>query len=130
MKLLVDECLSPELTKLAHEMGHGESSHVVLLNKSGWKGWQLKSVILDGDWTFVTKNAVDFRGPDAKPGSKGQYADVQIHAELICLGADADMDLNVQLLLFKEALKEVGDGDLVNQVLEVYLTEQDEVHVL
>jgi hypothetical protein len=29
MKFLVDECLSPELVKLAHERGYGESSHVV-----------------------------------------------------------------------------------------------------
>ena len=29
MKFLVDECLSPELVKLAYDRGHGESSHVV-----------------------------------------------------------------------------------------------------
>lgn len=29
MKLLVDECLSPQLVKLARERGYGESSHVV-----------------------------------------------------------------------------------------------------
>jgi hypothetical protein len=29
MKFLVDECLSPDLVKLAHDRGHGESSHVV-----------------------------------------------------------------------------------------------------
>jgi hypothetical protein len=129
MKLLIDECLSPELAKLAHELGH-ESSHVVWLNKSGWKDWQLKSVILDGDWTFVTKNAIDFRGPDSKRGSKGQYADVQIHAGLICLDAAGGMDLDIQLGLFNEALTEVGDGDLINQVLEVYLTEEGDLHIL
>ncbi len=130
MKLLIDECLSPELAKLAHELGHGESSHVVWLKKSGWKDWQLKSLILDGDWTFVTKDAIDFRGPDSKRGSKGQYADVEIHAGLICLGAPGGMDLDLQLRLFKEALAEVGDGDLINQVLEVYLTEEEDLHVL
>jgi Domain of unknown function (DUF5615) len=130
MKLLIDECLSPELAKLAQSKGHGESSHVVWLKKSGWMDWQLKSVILDGDWTFVTNNAIDFRGPDSKPGSKGQYADVEIHAGLICLGAPSGMDLDVQLRLFKEALKEVRDGDLVNQVLEVFLTEDNEHRVL
>ena len=88
MKLLIDECLSPELAKLAQALGH-ESSHVVWLDKAGWKDWQLKSVILDGDWTFVTKNSIDFRGPDAKRGSKGQYAGVEIHAGLICLDAPA-----------------------------------------
>ncbi len=69
MKLLIDECLSPELAKLAQIRGHGESSHVVWLKKSGWKDWQLKSVILDGDWTFVTNNVTDFRGPESEPGA-------------------------------------------------------------
>lgn len=130
MKLLVDECLSPELAKLAQSLGHGESSHVVWLNKAGWKDWQLKSVILDGDWTFVTKNSVDFRGPDSKRGSNGQYAGIEIHAGLICLDAAVTMDLDVQLRLFEEALRELGDGDLVNQVLEVYLNREGSVHVL
>jgi hypothetical protein len=31
MKFLIDECLSQELTKIAHEKGHEEASHVVLL---------------------------------------------------------------------------------------------------
>lgn len=100
------------------------------LKKAGWKDWQLKSVILEGDWTFVTKNAIDFRGPDSKRGSRGQYAGVKIHAGLICLDASGGMDLDVQLRLFEEALKEVGDGDLINQVLEIYLTEESDIHVL
>jgi len=39
MKFLVDECLSPELVKLAHDRGHGESSHVVWRNLQGKKDW-------------------------------------------------------------------------------------------
>ena len=85
MKLLVDECLSPELIKLAHEKGYGQSSHVVWMNRGGSKDWELKRLILEGDWTFVTRNAVDFRGPADDPGSKGQYAGVALHAGLICL---------------------------------------------
>jgi hypothetical protein len=70
MKFLIDECLSPELTKHAHTKGHGESSHVVWLGRAGLKDWELKPIILDGDWTFVTKNSVDFRGPAERPGTK------------------------------------------------------------
>jgi hypothetical protein len=55
MKLLIDECLSPDLAKLAQSRGYGESSHVVWLGKGGWKDWSLKTVILEGDWTFATK---------------------------------------------------------------------------
>jgi hypothetical protein len=71
MKFLVDECLSPELAKRGIQAGHGESSHITWLKLSGRKDWELKPIIIDGDWTFVTKNSVDFRGPRENPGSKG-----------------------------------------------------------
>ena len=99
MNLLVDECLSPELAKLARNRGHGTSSHVVWLKLSGWKDWNLMRFIVEGDWTFVTRNALDFRGPPSAPGSKGQYADVEIHAGLICLNGPEGMDLDQQLEL-------------------------------
>jgi hypothetical protein len=130
MKLLIDECLSPELAKLAQSRGYGEASHVVWLKKSGWKDWSLKSFIIDGDWTFVTKNSVDFRGPTSRPGSKGQYADVAIHAGLICLNGPQSMDLDLQLELFEQALDELASADLVNQVLEITLGEDEKIHVL
>jgi hypothetical protein len=129
MKLLIDECLSPELAKLAQRRGHGGSSHVVWLGKAGWKDWSLKSVIIEGDWTFVTKNSIDFRGPASALGSKGQYADVAIHAGLICLNGPEGMDLNLQLELFEVALDEVGDGQLINQLLEISVGESG-IHVL
>jgi hypothetical protein len=130
MKFLIDECLSPELAKLAQSRGHGNSSHVVWLKKGGWKDWSLKRLILDGDWTFVTKNSIDFRGPSSRLNSRGQYADVAIHAGLICLNAPAGMDLNLQLELFELALDAVGDGDLINQVLEITLEEHAQIRVL
>jgi hypothetical protein len=130
MKLLIDECLSPELAKRAQSRGHGDSSHVVWLKKSGWKDWSLKQFILDGDWTFVTKNSIDFRGPSSGRGSKGQYSDVAVHAGLVCLNAPEGMDLDLQLELFELALDEVGDGDLINQVLEITLEDQTEIRIL
>jgi hypothetical protein len=71
-----------------------------------------------------------FRGPANEPGSKGQYADVAIHAGLICLNGPEGMDLDLQLELFEIALDEVGNGDLVNEVLEIILGDNDEVRVL
>jgi hypothetical protein len=130
MKLLIDECLSPELAKLAQDRGHGDSSHVAWLKKSGWKDWSLKRLILDGDWTFVTKNSIDLRGPSSRRGSKGQYSDVALHAGLICLNGPEGMDLDLQLELFELALDEIGDGDLTNQVLEITLEDQTEIRVL
>jgi hypothetical protein len=131
MKLLVDECLSEELTKLAQRRGHSEASHVAWIGKRGWKDWELKSVIIDGDWTFVTRNSIDFRGPRDAPGSKGQYAGVEVHAGLICLNGPLGMDLALQLEMFEEALNELDrNDDLLNQVLEISvsdLTEEFEV---
>lgn len=131
MKFLIDECLSPELVKLAQENGHGESTHVVWRKLAGKKDWELKPIILDGDWTFVTRNSVDFRGPSSNPGSRGQYADVGIHAGLICLNGPEGMNIDVQLELFEHALEELAaDDDLTNQVLEITLESNDELHVL
>jgi hypothetical protein len=131
MKFLIDECLSPELAKLALAKGHGETSHVVWLKLGGLKDWELKPIILDGDWTFVTKNSVDFRGPKDKPGTKGQYADVAIHAGLICLNGPPGMDLNLQVELFEQVLLELDDNhDLVNQVLEVTAEDDETLHIL
>jgi len=132
MKLLVDECLSEELTKLAQRRGHAEASHVAWIGKRGWKDWELKAVILDGDWTFVTRNSIDFRGPHHAPGSRGQYADVALHAGLICLNAPVGMDLDLQLELFEAALDELDcNADLINQVLEVTLHDfENEIELL
>ena len=127
MKLLVDECLSEELTKLAQSRGHAEASHVAWIGKRGWKDWELKSLIIDGDWTFVTRNSIDFRGPRGAPGSKGQYADVAVHAGLICLNGPVGMDLDLQLEMFEEALDELDrNDDLVNEVLEISLSDLSE----
>jgi hypothetical protein len=130
MKFLVDECLSPELAKRAIQTGHEESSHITWLKLSGRRDWELKPIIIDGDWTFVTKNSVDFRGPKENPGSKGQYADVAIHAGLICLNGPPGMDLDIQLELFEEALSEIQTiDDLINQVLEVTAEDDDTLRV-
>lgn len=130
MKFLVDECLSPELTHRAHAGGYVDSSHVTWMGRSGWKDWELKPFILAGDWTFVTRNSIDFRGPFTKPGSKGQYADVAIHAGLICLNGPPGMDLDMQIELFDQAMDELAvDSDLVNQVLEITMEEDGSLHV-
>ncbi len=85
----------------------------------------MKPFTVAGDWTFVTRNSIDFRGPSAKPGAKGQYADVDLHAGLVCLNGPPGMDLQTQIELFAQALEELReDGDLVNQVLEITLEDQ------
>ena len=130
MKLLIDECLSPELVKAAQAQGH-EANHVVWLGRGGWKDWSLKPFILAGDWTFVTSNSVDFRGPKDRPGTKGQYAGVPLHAGLLCLNGGAPgLDLDGMVELFEVILEELAEaGDLVNQVMEASF-EGDQVVVV
>lgn len=131
MKLLVDECLSEELAKLARARRHDEASHVVWIGKRGIQDWNLMKVVLEGDWILVTRNAVDFRGPAATPGAEGEYAEVDLHAGLICLnGPPGGFDLDMQLELFAVALDEIAqDGDLVNKVLEISYQDDDQIRV-
>jgi hypothetical protein len=127
MKLLIDECLSEELAKLARDRGRSESAHVRWIGKAGAKDWELMEVILSGDWTFVTKNSIDFRGPSDAPGSKGEYRKTELHAGLVCLNGPIGMDLNMQLELFNTALDALeGDCDLVNCALEITLGHADD----
>lgn len=63
---------------------------------------------------------MDFRGPADAPGSKGEYARVELHDGLVCLVAPT-LDLDLQLDLFAHALDVVRDlgDDMVNRVLDV-----------
>jgi hypothetical protein len=125
VKFLVDECLSETLAHLAIARGYAGSSHVVWIGKGGWQDWNLLPIIVEGDWTFVTRNAYDFRGPARAPGPPGLHARVEIHAGLICL-TDEAMDLDLQKELFEAALGELGSRpDLINQVLEVMFDGDD-----
>jgi hypothetical protein len=118
-KILIDENLSPSLAADAQQRGF-LCSHVNHLGKTGAKDWELKRIILEGDWTFVTNNSIDFRGPAGKPGSAGEYADVSLHTGLVCIDAPFSLNLNLQRQLFAMILDElVKNGDLTNQVLEV-----------
>lgn len=118
MRFLIDECLTPKLAKLAQARGH-EAAHVVWLGMGGTKDWDLMPVIVAGDWTFVTRNAVDFRGRADAPGEPGLHARAAIHAGLVCLNGDS-MDLDDQEEMFEVALVLLDeDPDFVNQALEI-----------
>ena len=118
-KILIDENLSPSLAADGQQRGF-LCSHVNHLGKTGMPDWQLKRVILEGDWTFVTKNSADFRGPAKEPGSVGEYADVRLHAGLVCIDAPFSLNLNLQRQVFGLILDELEkNGDLTNQVLQV-----------
>jgi hypothetical protein len=131
-KLLIDECLSAELTLMARERGHHNSSHVVWIGKAGWKDWELKQILLDEDWVLFTWNCKDFRGPKAAPGTKGILKNVPVHAGLICIEGPTGMDLNIQKSFFDAVLTELEQRpDMTNQVLEVsFSVTGDEIKIL
>lgn len=119
LKILIDENLSPSLAADAQQRGF-LCSHVNHLGETGTKDWELKRVILDGDWTFITNNSIDFRGPADNPGSTGEYADVHLHAGLVSIDAPFGLNLSLQRQLFGLILDElVKNGDLTNQLLQV-----------
>jgi Domain of unknown function (DUF5615) len=126
-RILIDENLSPTLPTQAHKRGY-ECAHVNHLGLAGAKDWELRKIIIKDDWTSVTNNSIDFRGPDTQPGSTGEYADVQLHAGLVCINAPSGMNLDMQHRLFVLMLDDLDEkGDLTNQVLEVSLKKSGEV---
>jgi hypothetical protein len=119
-RLLIDECLSPKLVVLAQAAGHHESTCV---RDRGWQGLQdheLMRHVLAQDFTLVTHNAYDFRGPGGGPLG-GLHNRAEIHAGLICLDSALPIDILRQQRLFQRALIELEKiPDLINQALEIY----------
>ena len=87
--------------------------------------WELKQFILEQDWTFVTRNSTDFRGPSNQPGSKGQYTNVPIHAGLVCINGPDSMSAEDETELFGIVLDELGPNEMVNQAIEITLSDAD-----
>jgi hypothetical protein len=70
LPLLIDECLSPDLVELAIQAGHVESTCLRDRGLLGTQDWTLIKHVLNADFTLVTVNAQDFRGP--WPGHSGR----------------------------------------------------------
>jgi hypothetical protein len=126
-RLLIDECLSPDLVQLAVDAGHVESTCVRNRGLLGRKDWSLFEYLLEHDFILVTLNAQDFRGDGiSNPG--GLYANVELHPGLICLGSALDASISRQRRLFTHVLARLAElPDLVNQALEVQEGEDDSI---
>jgi hypothetical protein len=74
----------------------------------------------------LTRNSVDFRGSADNLGASGQFADVPLHAGLICINGPDGMTAEVQCELFGAVLDEIGNVQLVNEVVEVDLESLDD----
>ena len=131
IKLLMDECLSPELVDMARAAGHLEANCVRNLGLSGSQDWQLMRRVIAGDYTLVTHNARDFRGRTPGRAGGGLHAKQALHAGLVCLNTEIGMDIDKQRDLFEIALEQLaGCADLVNRALEVTEREDGRVDVV
>ena len=107
-RLLIDECLSPELVQLAVDAGHIESTCIRDRGRLGIKDWELVNYLFEHDFILVTLNAQDFRGTGiADPG--GPYSKTDLHPGLICLNSELVLDADRQQELFRHALAELGE---------------------
>jgi predicted nuclease of predicted toxin-antitoxin system len=121
VKFLIDECLSPELVALAHERGHGESTHVAWLGLRSRQDWSIVRRAVDEGYVLVTNNTADFT---SLLGAES------LHAGLVCLNvAPGLMSLDVQRRLFALALDRLGDIEPINELLDITLLEDRSVRV-
>jgi predicted nuclease of predicted toxin-antitoxin system len=108
VKFLIDECLHTSLVAVAQAHGH-ECFHVNWLGLSGETDWDLMPRIVDGDFTFVTNNARDFRK---------LYAQEELHPGLVIIVPQV-VPVR-QRELFDVVLEEFsGDGGVINEVIEI-----------
>ncbi|MGR7996941.1 DUF5615 family PIN-like protein [Xanthobacter sp. ZOL 2024] len=116
MKFLIDECLHTSLIGVAEQRGH-ECQHVNWLGLSGEADWDMMPRIVDGDYTFVTNNAADFRR---------FYAQREIHAGLVIIVPQVQPAR--QRALFDALLDTLQPGEeLVNEVIEISLDADEAV---
>lgn len=117
---LIDECLSPELVRIAHRDGYA----AVAVRDRGWIGLKDPEIVakaLEHDMVLVTRNARDFRG-SSPTATGGLLRKVDVHPGLVCIDTERDdgFDIPKQLRLFEVVLEEMKTApDLMNQALEV-----------
>jgi predicted nuclease of predicted toxin-antitoxin system len=121
VKFLIDECLSPELVRLARERGHAESTHVTWLGLRSRHDWSIVRRAIDAGYVLVTNDTLDFTSLISRES---------VHPGLVCLEvAPGLMSLNVQRRLFAVALDRLGDSEPINEVLHVTLLKDQSIRV-
>ena len=107
MRFLIDECLHESLVGVAHDAGF-EANHVNHLGLSGKRDWELAGRIVEGEFTFVTNNRVDFIR---------LFGKMALHSGLIVIIPNLAPAL--QRSLFQAAIQYLAGKSLVNAVIEV-----------
>jgi hypothetical protein len=92
---------------MAHAAGH-DATHVNYLGLGSSKDWQLVSVVLEQDYTFVTNNRLDFLA---------LYRKEALHSGLVIIVPNVTPAR--QGARFRALLEHIGSRDLINTVVEV-----------
>jgi len=107
-RLLVDECLTPELVPIACEFGF-EAYHVVHIGLGGEPDRVVFRTVMDDGFLFVTNDREDWNALVSR---------VDLHAGLLVIRPRCRRE--VQKKLFRAALARVqAIGGLMNKVLEI-----------
>ena len=112
--LLIDENLSPELADEAKARGF-DALHVTWIGLSGQPDRSVARYAIENERTLITNDAVDFRRI---------YEKKELHPGIVFL-TFSDwrlMDLDGQVLTFREALDEIERDFPVNELIEVELS--------
>jgi predicted nuclease of predicted toxin-antitoxin system len=108
IKLLIDECLSPDLADIARGRWI-EASHVTRIGKTSYPDWRIAELALSTDCGLVTNNARDFRR---------FYKRLELHPGLLILVPQGRYQQ--QIALFRKLLDYLeSNPDIVNQLVEV-----------
>jgi predicted nuclease of predicted toxin-antitoxin system len=92
VKFLIDECLSPELARIAHARGFGESMHVNWLGLNGEDDGAVLACAVTEGYVLVTNNSDDFLRRIERE---------EIHAGLVCLDMPDERKIKaIQMRLF------------------------------
>ena len=107
-RLIVDECLTPDLVPIAHEAGF-EAYHVAYFGLSGRPDHVVFEKVTSGGFIFVTNDREDWRT---------LFLTADLHAGLIVILPNCRRD--AQKILFRAALSRVKEiGGLENKALEI-----------
>lgn len=108
IKLLVDECLTPDLVDIARARWI-ETAHVSRIGRASAPDWKLVQFAIEADYVLVTNNARDF---------KRLYKRIEIHPGLLIIVPQGGYAL--QIVLFEKVLDYIeAHPDTVNQLLEI-----------
>jgi predicted nuclease of predicted toxin-antitoxin system len=108
IKLLIDECLTPDLVDIARARWI-EAAHVSRIGYTSAADWALVEFALQADFAFVTNNARDFRR---------LYKRVELHPGLLIIVPQGRYEL--QISLFRKILDHIeSHPDTVNRLIEI-----------